>query len=359
MGVFVFGSNAISQLGLGEDEGSTHVPTRLSFFDGLSPAKVRCGSLHTLILDSDGTLYSWGCNDEGALGRDGDESTPKKVCLREKVVDMDCGASISAALTSSGHVYVWGTFRSTNGAFGLTPRESISFVPIKVPLKNIRALSAGQSFIAALDLKDAIFTFGSNEFGELGRRTSERNKLRALIPDAVTTPRKRLQNYRFKSIGCGLNHLIALNADGEAYCWGSNLYGQLGHDKAESTFNKYKVPLDGIVQAVGGENHSLFITRDGSLYGCGRNKEGQLGIQSTESIRSPVRLGLDGVEAVRSYNSFNICKIGNELYSWGTGFNGALGHEEETLFSPKKIPFDFPSVIDFDVGNDFSVIVTK
>ncbi|ADM11438.1 alpha-tubulin suppressor-like protein [Encephalitozoon intestinalis ATCC 50506] len=359
MSVFVFGSNAISQLGLGEDEGSTHVPTRLSFFDGMSLSKVRCGSLHTLVLDTSGTLYSWGCNDEGALGRGGDESTPEKVCLQEKVVDMDCGASISAALTSSGHVYVWGTFRSTNGTFGLTPSEGISFEPVKVPLKNIRALSAGQSFIAALDSKDVIYTFGSNEFGELGRRTSERNKLRALIPDAVTTPRKRLQNHRFKSIASGLNHLIALNTDGEAYCWGSNLYGQLGHDKAESTFNKYKVPLDGISQAVGGENHSLFVTKDGSLYGSGRNKEGQLGIQNVENLKSPTKLGLSGVEAVRSYNSFSIGKVGNELYSWGTGFNGALGHEEETLFEPKKIPYEFPEVIDFDVGNDFSVVVTK
>ncbi|CAD25339.2 REGULATOR OF CHROMOSOME CONDENSATION [Encephalitozoon cuniculi GB-M1] len=359
MSVFVFGSNAISQLGLGEDAESTHVPTRLSFFDKMSLTKVRCGSLHTLVLDSDGMLYSWGCNDEGALGRDGDESTPQRVCLDEKIVDMDCGASISVALTSRGHVYVWGTFRSTNGTFGLTPGKKISFEPVKVPLKSITALSAGQGFVAALDSKDSIFTFGSNEFGELGRRTSERNKLRALIPDAVTTPRKRLRNYRFRSISCGLNHIIALNTDGEAYCWGSNLYGQLGHDKAESTFNKYKVPLDGIRQVAGGENHSLFVTIDGTLYGCGRNKEGQLGIQSVEAVRTPMKLSIEHVETVRSYNSFNICRVGNELYSWGTGFNGALGHEEETILIPKKIPFDFPEVIDFDVGNDFSVVVTR
>lgn len=359
MGVFVFGSNAISQLGLGEDAESTHIPTRLSFFDEMTPAKVRCGSLHTLVLDSSGNLYSWGCNDEGALGRDGDESVPQRIPIEERIVDMGCGASISAALTAKGHVYVWGTFRSTSGAFGLTPSMKISFSPIKVPLKGIESLSTGQSFVAALDTRGTIFTFGSNEFGELGRRTSERNNFGALIPNAVTTPRKRLQNYRFRAVECGLNHLIALNTDNEAYCWGSNLYGQLGHDREESTFSKYKVPLDGISQAAGGESHSLFVTENGDLYGCGRNKDGQLGIPSMESTSTPVKLGLGEVDAVRSYGSFSICKIGNELYSWGTGFNGALGHEEETLHTPRRVPFGFPEVVDFDVGNDFSVVLTK
>ena len=42
--------------------------------------KIVCGGMHTLALASNGAVYSWGCNDEGALGRGGLEDSP---CLIE------------------------------------------------------------------------------------------------------------------------------------------------------------------------------------------------------------------------------------------------------------------------------------
>ncbi|KAH9411545.1 hypothetical protein HK407_04g06470 [Ordospora pajunii] len=359
MAVFVFGSNAVSQLGLGEDGESTHVPTKLGFFDGILITKVRCGSMHALALSAEGVLYSWGCNDEGALGRDGDESVPAEIVLNGKAVDMDCGVSISVALTENGHVYIWGTFRTSNGVFGLTPSKKISFKPVRVALKNIKSVYAGHGFVAAIDSKGIVFTFGSNQFGVLGRRTSERNKVRALMPDAVTNIRSRLKNYRFSSIGCGMNHLIALNTCGEAYCWGSNVYGQLGHYEAESTIKKHKVGLDGISQVCGGGYHSLFTTESGDIYGCGRNIESQLGIPKIEDSHTLVKIGLKDVRKVRSYSDFSICLVGNDLYSWGMGFGGVLGFDEEVVTMPRKIPFEFPEVVDFDVGNDFCVVIVN
>ena len=60
-------------------------------------------------------VYTFGCNDEGALGRTtddpDDESVPEKVELPVKVTQVTAGDSHTAALTEEGHVYVWGTFR--------------------------------------------------------------------------------------------------------------------------------------------------------------------------------------------------------------------------------------------------------
>ena len=63
-------------------------------------------------------MYSWGCNDEGALGReisqdDGDEYMAKEVELPEDVyiTQVSGGDSHSAALTTKGTVYAWGTYR--------------------------------------------------------------------------------------------------------------------------------------------------------------------------------------------------------------------------------------------------------
>ena len=63
-------------------------------------------------------MYSWGCNDDGALGRKTrkhteDEMVPGAVeGLEEiKVVRIAAGDSVSVALSESGNVYAWGTFR--------------------------------------------------------------------------------------------------------------------------------------------------------------------------------------------------------------------------------------------------------
>lgn len=60
-------------------------------------------------------IYTFGCNDEGALGRDtseeGSEMVPGKVELAEKVVQVSAGDSHTAALTEDGSVFIWGSFR--------------------------------------------------------------------------------------------------------------------------------------------------------------------------------------------------------------------------------------------------------
>ena len=60
-------------------------------------------------------VYTWGCNDEGALGRatpeEDDCMVPGKVTLEEPIVQISSGDSHTAALTRKGAVFAWGTFR--------------------------------------------------------------------------------------------------------------------------------------------------------------------------------------------------------------------------------------------------------
>lgn len=37
---------------------------------------VSCGALHNVAITTEGKVYTWGSNDEGALGREGEESVP-------------------------------------------------------------------------------------------------------------------------------------------------------------------------------------------------------------------------------------------------------------------------------------------
>lgn len=70
-------------LGLGDDAPfEIKKPRKPTIFDigNLLPArsilKIVCGGMHTVALSSDCTVWTWGCNDEGALGRQGAENTP-------------------------------------------------------------------------------------------------------------------------------------------------------------------------------------------------------------------------------------------------------------------------------------------
>lgn len=61
-------------------------------------------------------VFTWGCNDEGALGRetkDGEEYSPGQVLTIKDVgvVKISAGDSHTAALASNGDVYCWGVFR--------------------------------------------------------------------------------------------------------------------------------------------------------------------------------------------------------------------------------------------------------
>jgi len=72
--------------------------------------QVACGSrdAQTLALDYEGNVYSWGDGDFGKLGRGGSDGCciPQKVerLVGHRVVQIECGAQFSVALTATGQV---------------------------------------------------------------------------------------------------------------------------------------------------------------------------------------------------------------------------------------------------------------
>ena len=104
--VFVFGQNDCGQLGIGETEDNVRKPRMIKEdgFDELDVVAVFAGGMHCIALTQDGQLWSWGCNDEKALGRDGEEDRPALVqgLDNEFIVQVACADSATAALTREG-----------------------------------------------------------------------------------------------------------------------------------------------------------------------------------------------------------------------------------------------------------------
>lgn len=82
----------------------------------LSIIKIESGGLHTVALANNGQVFSWGCNDDGVLGRTGTECIPMRVTLPEPVTDISVGDNHTIAYsTSENKVYYWGCYRTNSG----------------------------------------------------------------------------------------------------------------------------------------------------------------------------------------------------------------------------------------------------
>jgi regulator of chromosome condensation len=75
--------------------------------------KICCGGMHTLVLTTMGKVFSWGNNDDGALGREGADNQPMLINgIDVPVSDISAGDSHSTAYNPKLNVlYVWGSYR--------------------------------------------------------------------------------------------------------------------------------------------------------------------------------------------------------------------------------------------------------
>ena len=109
--VLSVGENLSNQLGLTLDVDSRKKPQLIKMMpNNGTVVQVASGGMHSACLTDDGTVYTFGCNDEFALGRANDDDI-ERVELPEKIIEITAGDSHTAALSETGIVYAWGTFR--------------------------------------------------------------------------------------------------------------------------------------------------------------------------------------------------------------------------------------------------------
>ena len=179
------------------DNGQTDVPA------GLTDAiEVSAGGSHSLALLSDGTVIGWGNNDNGQATPPGDLTD---------VIALDAGGFHNLALKNDGTVVAWGLNDS-----GQTD--------VPADLSNVTAISAGDNHSLALTEDSITVAWGDNTFGQLDipfnaaqpqASLSAKNEITVAFNASAVT-----------SIAAGLNHNLALDADGEVIGWGLNDSGQ-------------------------------------------------------------------------------------------------------------------------------------
>ncbi|KAM8720838.1 hypothetical protein ACLKA7_006822 [Drosophila subpalustris] len=94
-------------------------------------------------------------------------------------------------------------------------------------------------------------------------------------------------------VACGLHHTVLLTLAGEVFTFGSNQYGQLGSGDLQPVSGPIRVQVQGAIsQVAAGSNHTVLLTHKGVVYTFGNYQKGQLGRLPSEYGQKP---GLVGV----------------------------------------------------------------
>ncbi|KAK0744350.1 regulator of chromosome condensation 1/beta-lactamase-inhibitor protein II [Apiosordaria backusii] len=380
--MFVFGEGTAGELGLGsvKVDGKKPIDVKRPRLNPNVPnvVQIACGGMHVAALTKDNKIYTWGVNDQGALGRDTTwdgglrdvededdsddeddtgmnpkESTPAEIDatgLPEDIEWVQVVASDSAtfALTTTGQVYGWGTFRSNEGVLGFSRTVSIQKTPAHVPeLSKIKQLAAGLNHILALDEKNKIYAWGAGQQAQLARRLLERDDTAALYPTGVGALPGRAKAVK---LACGSYHCFVIDTKGRVISWGLNNYAECGHEDSVGVDGGYVMrpqivdSLSGyeIADIAGGEHHSLACTTDGKLLTWGRIDGHQVGQpagsfsedntiyddrQKPRILVVPTEIPevKDVVQvAAGTDHSFAVTKEG-KVYSWGFSANYQTG----------------------------------
>ncbi|ADO68662.1 RCC1 domain-containing protein [Stigmatella aurantiaca] len=281
--VWAWGENAQGQLGLGKppeagqprtpDLTARWSPTRV---EGLSGAvALALGYRHSLVLMEDGTVRAFGDNSTGQLG-DGTTESPRDYPVLvgglTEVVKVVAGSMHSVALKRDGTVWVWG--RNTYGNLGQGTQDSTAHpTPAQVPgVANGVDIATGRDHILVLHAGGTVSSWGLDASGQLGFGEAIPGE-QSNAPVQV----KNLVDARF--VFANGNMSYAQRADGTLLSWGQNFNGQLGNGSKTDT--NVPVPaaegLKGLLTLSPGATHVVAFHRDGSLFTWGWSFSGSLG----------------------------------------------------------------------------------
>ena len=290
---------------------------------------VDVGASHTCAIKMNASLWCWGSNGRGQLGvgTRNDSIVPVDTKLRG-VVAVSVGTTHTCAVTNDKRLWCWGANGTRQlGTSGVTARLK----PERVGTLTVSSVSAGNGFtcVVASNAKASddhkVLCFGRNNSGQLGltKGKARPTPVNVRLTDPV-------------SVHAGEEFACANIADGTVWCWGNNTYGQL----ADGTSTSQHVPhVVNIPEALGttslvsvGVTHACAVLSvQRGLWCWGRNLFGELGDSSAVTRREGTGVWPDGVhrQGVGTATSARVIAAGDvscgdsQYVNSGTGAAGS------------------------------------
>lgn len=310
---------------------------------------------HTLAVAKDGSLYGWGCNAFGQITGTSPSNYEESTNIGEptfmigNIKQASAGGGLSAAVTTSGALIVWGGAYSEEGPSSRVIKTDVAAVEVgsghsgvlfilnpdgtvevmnaatrsaKKVMDGVQEIHGVEGYNAsclALKKDGSLWLIESGQFGDDTQTTRIMNDVisaAAYSPDLLEyedeplyvvnkagqllkSVDSNLKNFSvvmegIVSVSAGRTHALAVTTEGKVVAWGSNGYGQLG--SGGTVFETEKpVAVSGMNNALsvtvgGGGSFALVVKSDHSLWACGINDRGQLGNGTTQGSAEYIKI---------------------------------------------------------------------
>lgn len=246
---------------------------------------------HSLLITTEGKLWSWGRNDKGQLGH-GDTrrvDAPKLIdSLADRlIVSAACGRNHTLALTDDGTVFSFGENKLGQLGQGTQTDAVLSPAPILYHGQPLVKTACGAEFSMVVDCKGNVYSFGCPEYGQLGHNSDGKFIARAqrIEFDCETIPRRvaifiekskdgqvmPVPNVVVRDVACGANHTLVLDSQKRVFSWGFGGYGRLGHAEQKDEMvprlvKLFDFPGRGASQVCAGYQCSFAVSEMGGLF---------------------------------------------------------------------------------------------
>jgi alpha-tubulin suppressor-like RCC1 family protein len=321
--VRTFGSNDFGALGINVS-GSRQTPVQVISRISSMLGKVAGGTYYSAVLMTDGTVRMFGRNDSGQLGDNTtvNKSTPVQVFgISSSATVVACGNYFTAVLLADGTVRTFG--RNDDGQLGLNDTTN-RLTPVQVfgISSSAVAVATGNKHAIVLLADGTLRSFGSNQFGQLGINITGGTR---------QTPVTVLNISTATAVACGGSHTAVLLANGTVRTFGYNIFAQLGNfdDVSQQTPVQVFLISSSAVAVACGRYHTVVLLANGTVRTFGSNTNGELGINVSGGSRmTPVQVFSISSSATAIAGGLYLTSVllsDGSVRTFGRNDNGNLG----------------------------------